>query len=72
MNFFKDKTIVSINILTMLVMFVFVVLFIAVVFYGEYNQFEKNAEKLQEEYIKKQKASIVFDTQRVQKFISYV
>jgi len=72
MNFFKDKTIVSINILTMLVMFVFVVLFIAVVFYGEYNQFEKNAEKLQEEYIKKQKASIVFDTQRVQKFISYM
>ncbi len=72
LNIFKNKTIASIHIMTMLVMFVFVVLFTAMIFYGEYDKFDKNAETLQKDYIKKQKESIVFDTQRVQKFINYM
>ena len=72
LNIFKNKTIASIHIMTMLVMFVFVVLFTAMIFYGEYDKFDRNAETLQKNYIKKQKESIVFDTQRVQKFIKYM
>ena len=72
LNIFKNKTIASIHIITMLVMFVFVVLFTAMIFYGEYDKFDRNVETLQKDYIKKQKESIVFDTQRVQKFISYM
>ena len=58
--------------MTMIVMFMFVVFFTAVIFYGEYNKFDINAENIQKSYIKKQKESIVFDTQRVQKFIDYM
>jgi len=68
----KNKTIASIHIMTMLVMFVFVVLFTSMIFYSEYDKFDRNAATLQKNYIKKQKASIVFDTQRVQKFIKYM
>ncbi|WP_309496312.1 cache domain-containing protein [Sulfurovum sp.] len=68
-NIFKNKTIAGIHIITMMVMFIFVVLFTAIIFYSEYDTFDLNAEQIQKKYIKKQKESIVFDTQRVLEFI---
>ena len=72
LNIFKNKTIAGIHVVTMIVMFMFVIFFTAAIFYGEYNKFDISAEKIQKSYIKKQKESIVFDTQRVQKFINYM
>jgi len=71
-NIFKNKTIAGIHIISMMVMFLFVVLFTAIIFYTEYETFDLNAENIQKDYIKKQKESIVFDTQRVLTFITYM
>jgi signal transduction histidine kinase len=56
----------------MSIIFLLVVLFTAIVFYKEYRDFENEAEVIQRTFIKKQKESIVFDTQRVLKFITYM
>ncbi len=50
----------------------FVVLFIALVIYEEYNEFEHEADSLREEYIKEQKATIIYDTNRVITFIKHI
>jgi len=71
-NIFKHKTIASIHVLTMLVMFIFVLLFASIMIYNEYDTFDRHAKKIHEEYIETQKKIIVFDTKRVLKFIEYM
>ncbi len=71
-NFLKNKTIASINMVVMIMMFILVILFTTIVFYGEYRDFDNEAEIIQKTFIKKQKETIVFDTQRVLKFINYM
>ena len=56
----------------MTLMFLLIVLFVSMVFYGEYNNFDDEAEIIQKKYIEKQKETIVFDTHRVLKFIKYM
>ena len=56
----------------MIMMFILVILFTAIVFHGEYRDFDSEAEIIQKTFIKKQKETIVFDTQRVLKFITYM
>lgn len=56
----------------MTMMFVLIVVVVAMVFLGEYNTFDDEAEIIQKKYIKKQKETIVFDTQRVLQFIRYM
>jgi len=56
----------------MTMMFLLIVIVVAMVFYGEYNTFDDEAEIIQKKYIEKQKETIVFDTQRVLQFIRYM
>ena len=56
----------------MTIMFILILVFTSMVFYGEYNDFDTEAKIIQEKYIIKQKETIAFDTQRVLKFISYM
>ena len=58
--------------ITMIVMFIFIVIFSMMMLYNEYDKFDEQARSIQKEYIKHQKETIVFDTQRVQKFIEYM
>ncbi|CAA6827244.1 MAG: Methyl-accepting chemotaxis protein [uncultured Sulfurovum sp.] len=70
--FFQNKTIASIHIFVMTMMFGLIVLFVSMVFFGEYNTFDDDAKIIQKRHIKNQKETIVFDTQRVLKFIEYM
>ncbi len=56
----------------MTMMFVLIVVVVAMVFLGEYNTFDSKAEIIQKKHIEKQKETIVFDTQRVLQFITYM
>lgn len=56
----------------MTMMFVLIVVVVAMVFFGEYNTFDSEAEIIQKKHIEKQKETIVFDTQRVLQFITYM
>jgi len=58
--------------ITMVVMFIFIVIFSMMMLYSEYGKFDEQAKSIQKTYIKHQKETIVFDTQRVQKFIEYM
>lgn len=71
-NFLKKKTIASIHIVVMIMMFILVVIFTTIVFFGEYRDFDNDAKVIQKTFIKKQKETIVFDTQRVLKFITHM
>lgn len=71
-NILKHKTIASINMFVMVLMFLLVILVTIFVFYGEYNDFDKDAKVIKKEYIKTQKDTIQFDTKRVLKFINYM
>ncbi len=68
---FKNQTITSIHILSMVSMSLFVMLFTTLVIYEEYNEFEHEANILREKYIKKQKENITYDTNRVLSFIEH-
>lgn len=70
-NIFKNKKITTIYIWGMFVILLFVVLFAASLINDEYNDFDREAESLRKEYIEEQKNTIVFDTNRVLKFISH-
>ncbi|KYJ85818.1 cache domain-containing protein [Sulfurovum riftiae] len=70
-SFFKSRSITSIYIWGMFIVFLFVVLFTALVVYDEYSDFEKKSHTIRKQYIENQKSSIKFDTQRVLKFISH-
>ncbi len=69
---FKNQTITSIHILSMVFMSLFVILFTTLVIYEEYNEFEHEANILREKYIRKQKENITYDTNRVLSFIKHV
>ncbi len=56
----------------MTLMFILIVLFVGMVFYGEYNDFDDEAALIKKKYIETQKETIVFDTHRVLKFIKYM
>lgn len=56
----------------MTLMFTLIVLFVSMVFYGEYNNFDEEAAVIQKKYIETQKETITFDTHRVLKFIRYM
>ncbi|CAA6825467.1 MAG: Methyl-accepting chemotaxis protein [uncultured Sulfurovum sp.] len=71
MNFLKNKSITSIHIIAMVIMFIFALLFTTLVIYKKYNDFEKNANTLRKTYISKQKETVKFDINRVLKYINY-
>jgi len=71
LNIFKQKTITSIYIWGMFVVFLFVVLFTTLVIYEEYNDFEKEAISIRKHYIAEQKNKIRFDVNRVLKYINF-
>jgi len=52
-------------------MLLFIALFIALVIHEEYNDFDNEISNIKEKYIKRQKESIKFDTNRVLDFISH-
>ncbi|CAA6802529.1 MAG: Unknown protein [uncultured Sulfurovum sp.] len=70
-KFFRNKTITYIHMVVMSIMLVFVLIFISVVIYKEYSEFEREASLLREFYIKKQKKTVNFDVNRVLKFIQH-
>jgi len=70
LSIFQDHTITSIYMRGMLGMFLLVFLFTSYVVYSEYSHFDAEAESIRDTYIKEQKESIVFDTNRVLKFIT--
>lgn len=70
LSVFGDRTITSIYMRGMLVIFFLVSIFAAYVVYSEYNHFDVEAKSIRDNYIKEQKKSIVFDTNRVLKFIT--
>jgi len=70
-NIFKNKKITTIYIWGMFVILLFVMLFAVLLINDEYNDFDREAESLRKEYIEEQKNTIVFDTNRVLKFISH-
>ncbi len=69
-NFLKNRTIASIHVVAMFIMFIVIIVFSAIVAYKEYQNFELEAESIQSEFIQKQKDTIVFDTMRVLNFIT--
>jgi len=70
-NIFKNKKITTIYIWGMFVILIFVLLFALLLINDEYNDFDKEATSLRKEYIEEQKNTIVFDTNRVLRFISH-
>ncbi len=70
-NIFKNKKITTIYIWGMFIILMFVMLFAVLLINDEYNDFDREAESLRKEYLQEQKNTIVFDTDRVLKFISH-
>jgi len=70
-NIFKNKKITTIYIWGMFIILLFVVLFAVLLINDEYNDFDKRAASIRKGYIQEQKNTIVFDTNRVLKFISH-
>jgi len=70
-NIFKNKKITTIYIWGMFIILIFVLLFALLLINDEYNDFDKEATSLRKEYTEEQKNTIVFDTNRVLKFISH-
>ena len=68
---FKNKTVTSIHLWSTGIMFIFVVLFVALVIYEEYNDFERDASSIRKEYFLKQKKTISYDVNRILKFINH-
>ena len=68
---FKNQTINTILVWAMTLMSLFVILFIFLVIYEEYNDFEREASNLRREYIQKQKQNIKYDVNRVVSFIQH-
>jgi signal transduction histidine kinase len=67
----KNRTITFIHIVAMSIMFLFVLLFIFLVIYEEYTDFDKEALAIRKAYLQKQKETITFDVNRVLDFIAY-
>ena len=71
LNIFKDKKITTIYGWGMFIVLLFVMLFAALVIYEEYNDFDREVVTLRKNYIKEQKETISFDTDRVMQYIRY-
>ncbi|CAA6799220.1 MAG: Unknown protein [uncultured Sulfurovum sp.] len=71
MKLFQNKTITYIHTVVMSIMLISVLSFITYVIYEEYNEFDREASLLREFYIKKQKKTVSFDTNRVLNFIKH-
>ena len=69
--FFKDKTITSLYLWGMLIIFLFVILFTTLVVYEEYNELDKETATMRKQYIEEQKNTIKYDIDRVLKFIGH-
>lgn len=65
----RNKTITYIHIVAMFVMLLFAILFVSLLIYGEYSEFDQEALQLRQEYMEEQKSSIRFDVERVLVFI---
>jgi len=70
LSIFQDRTITSIYMRGMLGIFLLVLLFTSYAVYSEYSNFNKEAAQIRDNYIKEQKEGIVFDVERVLKFIT--
>ena len=70
LGIFQNRTITSIYMRGMLGIFLLVLLFTSYVAYSEYNHFDIEAKHIRDSYIKEQKERIVFDVNRVLKFIT--
>ncbi len=68
---FNNRTVTSIHLWSISIMSLFVALFIALVIYEEYNDFEREAKKIRKDYLIEQKSIIFNDINRVLKFIDY-
>ena len=69
--FFKGKTITTLYLWGMLIIFLFVILFTSLIVYEEYNDFENETVTIRKQYIEEQKNTIRFDIDRVLKFIEH-
>ncbi|BAF72098.1 cache domain-containing protein [Sulfurovum sp. NBC37-1] len=69
--FFKDKTITSLYLWGMLIVFLFVILFTTLVVYEEYSDLDKETATIRKQYLEQQKNTIKFDIDRVLKFIGH-
>ncbi len=68
--FFK-KTITTIHIRSILFLLLFVVLFLSLVIYKEYNDFGRKEIHIRSKYLQEQKSAILYDTNRVIEFIRH-
>jgi len=68
---FKKKTITTIYIWSITAVFFFVLLFMSLVIFEGYSDFEKDAKVLRKQHLVEQEKRIKFDTQRVLKFIRH-
>lgn len=70
-DFFKRKTVTTIYIWSILTVFFFVLLFMFLVIFEGYSDFEKDAQILRKQYLVEQEKRIRFDTQRVVQYIAH-
>jgi len=70
LRLFQDHTITAIYMRGMLGIFLLVLLFAGYTVYREYSHFNQEADQIRENYIKEQKSRIVFDVDRVLRFIT--
>jgi len=70
-DFFKRKTVTTIYIWSILTVFFFVLLFMFLVIFEGYSDFEKDAQILRKQYLVEQEKRIRFDTQRVIQYIAH-
>lgn len=72
LNIFQNKKITTIYGWGMFIILLFVVLFAFLVIYEEYNDFDKEVVSIRKQYIKDQRSTISFDTNRVVTYINYM
>ncbi len=72
MNIFKNKRITTIYVWGMFIILLLVMVFAFLVIYEEYNDFDRDIISIRNKYIKNQKETISFDTNRVINYIDYV
>ena len=70
-NIFQNKKITTIYGWGMFIIFLFVMMFAALVIYEEYNDFDREVVTIRKNYIKEQKKTVSFDTNRVINYIQY-
>ena len=67
---FKNKSIATIYIYGMAIMLCITLLFILLLIYEEYNEFERDSVRLRASNIKIQKTKMVDDTKRIVSFLT--